>query len=63
MLKGLGILIGGIFVGAIGIEIVQKKYPGAMDKVYAGARRTASEIKDAFKSGYQKASQPRIAQA
>ena len=31
MVKSLGILIGGIFVGAVGAEIVRKKYPKTME--------------------------------
>ncbi len=27
MLKSLGILIGGVFIGAVGVEVVSRKYP------------------------------------
>ncbi len=63
MLKGLGILIGGVFVGAVSVEIVRRKYPDALDKLYEKTRETTSEIKEAFKNGYEKASQPKTAAA
>lgn len=42
MIKSLGILVGGIFVGAVGAEIVRRKYPNALDKAYAKTREVAS---------------------
>ena len=61
MLKGLGILIGGIFVGAVGMEVARQKYPDAPDKVYAKMRQIASGLKAAFKEGYQRATKPQEA--
>jgi len=61
MLKSLGILLGGVFVGAVSVEVVRKKCPDALDKLYAKTREVASEVKEAFKNGYEKASQPRAA--
>jgi len=61
MLKSLGILIGGVFVGAVSIEVVRRKYPDGLDKLYKKTREVASEVKDAFKNGYEKASQRRTA--
>ena len=63
MLKTLGILIGGVFVGAVSVEVVRRKCPDALDKLYAKTREVASEVKDAFKNGYEKASQPKPAVA
>ena len=63
MLKTLGILIGGVFVGAVSVEVVRRKCPDALDKLYAKTREVASEVKDAFKNGYEKASQPKPATA
>ena len=63
MLKSLGILIGGVFVGAVSVEVVRRKCPNAMDKLYKKTRETASEIKEAFKNGYVKASRPKPATA
>ena len=55
MVKSLGILIGGIFVGAVGAEIVRKKYPKAMKSVYAKTCEITSGVKEAFKKGYEDA--------
>jgi len=63
MLKSLGILIGGVFVGAVSVEVVHKKCPDALDKLYARTREIASETKEAFKNGYTKASEPKAATA
>ena len=63
MLKSLGILIGGVFVGAVSVEVVRRKCPDALDKLYAKTREVASEVKEAFKNGYEKANQPRAATA
>ena len=64
MVKSLGILVGGIFVGAVGAEIIRKKYPKAMDGVYAKTCEITSEIKEAFKKGYanamQRAAEPSV---
>ena len=63
MFKTLGILIGGVFIGAIGAEIVRRKYPDTVDKLQAKTRQIASEAKEAFKNGYQNATQPKPAAA
>jgi len=63
MLKSLGILIGGVFVGAVSAEIVRKKYPDTVDKLHAKARQIISEAKEAFKNGYQNATGPKPAAA
>jgi len=57
MLKSLGILAGGIFVGAVGAEIINKKYPKVIDNVYAKTYEITSGIKEAFKKGYANAMQ------
>ncbi len=57
MFKSLGILIGGIFVGAVGAEIIRKKYPKAMNRVYAKTCEITSVVKEAFKKGYANAMQ------
>jgi hypothetical protein len=57
MLKTLGIMIGGVFVGAVGSEVLHKKYPGALEKLYTRPREMAREMKEAFKNGYKKANQ------
>ncbi len=61
MLKSLGILIGGVFIGAVGVEVVRKKYPESLDKLYAKTCEVASGAKEAFKKGYANAVQPQQA--
>jgi hypothetical protein len=55
MIKSLGILIGGIFVGAVGAEIIRKKYPKTLDELYSKTCEMTSEVKEAFKKGYANA--------
>ncbi len=59
MIKSLGIMIGGIFVGAVGMEIAHKKCPKALKEFYkksreitSGARKVCREAKEAFMAGY-----------
>lgn len=61
MVKSLGALLGGIFIGAVGMEIVRREYPNALDKLYAGIREVASGAKEAFKQGYANAARPHAA--
>ena len=61
MLKILGILIGGIFVGAAGVEVVNKKYPEAINKIRAKTCEVVSEVKEAFSNGYHNATKPAAA--
>ncbi len=61
MIKSLGILIGGVFVGAVGIEIIHRKYPDALDKMCTKTREMTSGIKEAFKNGYEGATRPQPA--
>jgi hypothetical protein len=63
MLKTLGILIGGVFVGAVGAEVLNKKYPGVLEKLYTKPREMACEMKEAFKNGYRKVNQSKTATA
>ncbi len=63
MFKNLGIVIGGIFVGAVVVEIVRRKYPDALDKLYARTREIASEAKEAFRKGYENAMRSQAAAA
>ena len=58
MFKSLGIMIGGIFVGAVGMELLRRKYPNALDKLHGKTSRAASGLVEAFKAGYQDAAQP-----
>ena len=54
MLKIIGVLAGGIFVGAVGIEIVNDQYPKMMKKVRKKVRRSIWEAKEACRDGYDK---------
>ncbi len=58
MFKTVGVIIGGVFIGAVGAEILRRKYPKALDKLYAQTRGVASDAKAAFKNGYDKAVGP-----
>jgi len=58
MIKSLGILIGGVFIGAVGVEVICKKYPEALDKLHAKICEAASGAKEAFKKGYANAVEP-----
>ncbi len=58
MLKSLGILLGGIFVGAVGAEIIRKEYPDALDKLQSKTREVSAGVKEAFKKGYDSATRP-----
>ncbi len=58
MIKSLGILVGGIFVGAVGAEILRKKCPETLDELYAKTCEITSGVKEAFKNGYENAMHP-----
>jgi len=54
MLKIVGVLAGGIFVGAVGIELVSEKYPKAVAKFRKKVRRGIWETKETLRDGYNK---------
>ncbi len=58
MIKSIGALLGGIFIGAVAMEIVRRKYPNGLDKLYGGVREAASGAKEAFEQGYTNATRP-----
>ena len=58
MIKSLGILLGGVFIGAISVELVHKKCPDVLNKLCSKTCDIASGAKDAFKKGYEAAVQP-----
>jgi len=60
-MKSLGALIAGIFIGAVGMEIIHRKCPDALDKLYERTREVASGIKESFKNGYKNAMRPQEA--
>ena len=55
MLNGIGALMGGVFLGAVGAEILRRRCPSALNKLYADTRDVASGIKGAFQRGYENA--------
>ncbi len=57
MVKSLGILLGGVFVGAVSAEIIRKKYPKTINGVYAKVCEITSGVKESFKKGYENAMQ------
>jgi hypothetical protein len=61
MIKSLGILMGGVFIGAVGAEVARRKYPKALDNLYSKTREAMSGAKEAFKKGYTNAIQPKQA--
>ena len=56
--KCLGVLIGGIFVGAVGMEILRRQCPAAIDKFYKKTKEVTSGVQEAFKAGYEKVTRP-----
>ena len=58
MLKTLGIVIGGMFAGAVVMEVIHKKYPDRLDKLYSAAGDLAAGMKEGFTEGYQSITKP-----
>jgi hypothetical protein len=61
MFKSLGVVLAGVFVGAVGMEVIHKKYPHAFDKLFARAREVASGATEAFRAGYENVARPQEA--
>ena len=59
MLNTLGIMLAGVFGGAVAMEIINRKYPGAMGTLYTKARGVTSEVKEAFNNGYENTKRPK----
>ena len=55
MLRTLGVVLGGLFAGAVLMEVVHKKYPDGLDKLYTKIGGIGSGIKEGFKEGYHNA--------
>ena len=55
MIKSFGVLLGGVFVGAVGMELFRRNCPETLDGLYAKARNATSGAVEAFKKGYKKA--------
>lgn len=60
-MKSLGVLIGGIFVGAVGMEIIRRQYPDALNKLCKRTCEITSGIEESFKKGYKNAMRPQQA--
>ena len=58
MYKSIGMLLGGVFVGAVGMELLNRQCPNVFGKLYDKTRDVASGAKQAFKDGYEHATQP-----
>ncbi len=59
MFKSLGVMIAGMFVGALVMEVFRKACPDALDKAYERSREIASGAKEAFQKGYEGITSPR----
>lgn len=57
MARTLGILIGGIFVGAVAMEVIHGKYPEGLGRLYASIRERTAKARQAFVNGYRSATQ------
>lgn len=53
MLKTVGAIAGGVFVGALVMEIVRTKCPDTLDKFYAKLGSLSTAIKRGFLEGYR----------
>ena len=60
-IEKLGVLIAGIFVGALAAELVRKKCPKSLSGLYAKASEAAGAAAEAFKKGYKNAKRPQKA--
>lgn len=52
MLRTFGLIVGGMFVGVAAVEIIRKKYPDALDKLYTRIGAIAVGVKEGFKEGF-----------
>ena len=53
MLRVVALVLGGVFVGAVAMEVVHKRYPDRLDKLYSKVGNFASGIKNGFKEVYK----------
>ncbi len=54
MMKVLGGVVVGVFIGAIAVEIINRKMPGLIRHIEDKAEETATAIFSSFKQGYHK---------
>ena len=50
--------MGGMFVGAVAMEVARRKCPERVDKLYDKVKCIGTSMKDAFCEGYNKAGKP-----
>ena len=55
MWKILGGVIIGVFVGALALEILNRKHPGFVREIEDKAEKTAQAFLEAFREGYKQA--------
>ena len=55
MLKTIGVILGGVFIGTVGMEVFRRTCPGETDKLYSKTRQVILGAKEAFKNGYANA--------
>ncbi len=53
-MKLLGGVVIGVFIGAIAVEIINRKMPGLIRHIEDKAEETATAIFSSFKQGYQR---------
>ncbi len=53
MLKMIGGVVAGIFLGAMVVEITRRLKPGMLREVEQLAKKTKDSFAEAFRSGYQ----------
>jgi hypothetical protein len=50
--------VAGIFVGAVGMEILRRQCPNALNNLFKRTQEMASSAKEAFRAGYEKVTRP-----
>ncbi len=54
MLKVLGGVVVGVFIGAIAVEVINRRMPGFIRHIEDKAEETANALFSSFKQGYQR---------
>lgn len=56
MLKIMGGVVIGVFVGAVAFEVLRRRRPGLIERIENRAEKTAQSFLDAFNDGFRKRS-------